>query len=175
MSATYLRNRILGALRTARDSAATTASGNVPQDLVFANPTLRKLATAVFKLVHSDTANGIPKHEQDASLVEEMITKYSANLPMFKRGKARPSGIVVLLTGSTGNLGSHVLASLLSEKRVTRVFTLNRPSSRQDRQKNAFIDGKFPLGLLQSEALTALVGDVSRTDLGLDAQTFAEV
>ncbi|TCD65360.1 putative NRPS-like protein biosynthetic cluster [Steccherinum ochraceum] len=176
LSATYLRNRILGALRSAKDPQVQKAAQHVPQELVFANPTLIKLAAAVIHLISPDTNSSLPKAQQEASVIEEMVTKYSLNLPAFKQGKiGRDSPLVILLTGSTGNLGSHVLESLLLDKRVARVFTLNRYSSRKDRQENAFIDGKFPLDLLKSKKLYPLVGDTSLPHLGLDADTLSEI
>ncbi|TCD65176.1 putative NRPS-like protein biosynthetic cluster [Steccherinum ochraceum] len=176
LSATYLRNRIIGALRSAKDPEVRAAAQHVPQELIFNNPTLVKLAAAVINLIHPDSSSSVPKSQQEASLMEEMIAKYSLNFPAFKQWKAdRDAPVVVLLTGSTGNLGSHVLESLLLDERVTRVFTLNRHSSRKDRQRDAFIDGKFSLELLKSKKLSPLIGDTSLPDLGLDAETLSEI
>jgi len=57
--------------------------------------------------------------------IESMVDKYKAGLPksILEGRNARPTdGLVVLLTGSTGNLGAQLLASLLL------VYTLDRPS-----------------------------------------------
>ena len=177
LSATYLRNRIIGALRTSSDTTAQAAATHVSQDFVFLNPSLHKLAAAVVRLVHPDSSNSVATDgTHGTAFVEQMITKYSDALPRFRRASQVTEGdIVVLLTGTTGNLGAHILATLLSEKRVKKVYAFNRPSAKLDRQRLAFMEGGLPLQLLTLEALHPLEGDTSRADLGLDRDTFLEV
>lgn len=175
LSATYLRNRIIGALRSSNDPLAQAASSHVSQDLIFSHPTIQRLAAAVEQLVHSDSDNVPSNSKEDAAYIERMVAKYSLGLPTFKGRPSPDCDLIVLLTGSTGNLGSHILASLLSEKRVVKVFTLNRSSPRHNRQEDSFADSGFPLKLLGSKALHPLVGDISLPDLGLEPGVFAEV
>ena len=176
LSATYLRNRILGALRSSSDSAVQAAAKHVPQDFIFAHPSIRNLGSAVIRLIHPDGLSADASSNQGAAFVEQMIAKYSDNLPKFKRASQIPENeIVVLLTGTTGNLGSNILAALLADRRVKKIYALNRPSTKRDRQRLAFIEGGFPLEVLNSEALHLLEGDISRADLGLDHRTLSEV
>jgi thioester reductase-like protein len=77
--------------------------------------------------------------------------------------------MVVLLTGSTGGLGSHILEILLGLASVERVYAFNRhgrmPVSR--RQTAAFVDRALDVKLLLSEKLMYLEGDTTKSDLGL--------
>jgi hypothetical protein len=95
---------------------------------VYANPRIRKLAYALVALVHpvtdSEAANAM-----DA--VRAMINKYTRDLPQMSATSGdQPELAVVLLTGSTGGLGSQLLATLLSDDRVGLVYALNRPSTK---------------------------------------------
>ena len=144
MSATYLRNRILGALRSAADPSVREIVHKVPDDIIFANPTIQWLAGVISSLViGGDTYSARPLGEQ----VEALISKYSTDIPRFTGKTAlKPSqNMVVVLTGSTGGLGSHLLADLLKMNEVTKVYTFDRASSVGDRQKLAFTERKLPV------------------------------
>jgi thioester reductase-like protein len=88
-----------------------------------------------------------------------------------------PSGEVILLTGSTGFLGSHLLATLLQTSTVSRVYAINRPSSvsLQDRQVAAFRKSDLSSDLLKSPKLVLLEGDLSKVRLGLDENVYNEI
>ena len=87
--------------------------------------------------------------------------------------------MVVLLTGSTGNIGSHILEALLREPRILRIYAFNRPSSRQvsllDRHRERFEDKGFDTSLLASKKLVFLEGDASQDNLGVSSLVFNEV
>ncbi|TCD64926.1 putative PKS/NRPS-like protein biosynthetic cluster [Steccherinum ochraceum] len=170
LSATFLRNRIIGALRSSSDSAAQQAASRVPQEFVFTNPTLQKLAVAVVQLIHPERAlNG---HVSGPAQIMDFVERYSADLPT---PKVRADGAVVLLTGSTGNLGSHILAALLQSSDVKAVYTLDRGIASEQRLKASFFDRGLSVDLLQSDRLTTCSGDLSQTDLGLNAQVLEEI
>ncbi|KAF8215633.1 hypothetical protein K438DRAFT_1799007 [Mycena galopus ATCC 62051] len=173
LNATFLRHRILSALR---NSDYASAARNIPQNFVYAHPTIEGLAGAIAALVHGD-ANGC--HDAKVA-IEAMIAKYSAGLeaPLNFGGKhvalsngtvAFSSGTVILLTGSTGGLGSHLLETLLSLSSIQRVYAFNRGSRIpiSERQKEAFVDRALDATLLSSEKLVYLEGDTSKADLGL--------
>ena len=104
-------------------------------------------------------ANGAP-----SSLVqeiEEMVARYSENMPWKNPTSLPPSGgAVVLLTGSTGNIGSHILASLLADPRISRVYAFNRGQESAHRQAVAFRARGLPADLLFSDKYVPLVGDL---------------
>ena len=89
--------------------------------------------------------------------------------------------MVVLLTGSTGNIGSHILEALLRDSRILRIYAFNRPSPRQpevsllDRHRERFEDKGFDKALLASEKLVFLEGDASQDDLGVSPLVLNEV
>ena len=156
------------------------AAQNVSSNLIFENPTVEQLAVAIATLADpsSTSANPVLQVRSAADNVRAMIAKYTADLPNAKakaksRGDAPP---VVLLTGSTGNIGSHILAYLLSEERVGRVYTLNRPSADPlGRLRSAFDDRGLPVKVLDDSRLVSLAGDITRDDFGLEETQYREV
>ncbi|KAF5356672.1 hypothetical protein D9757_013209 [Collybiopsis confluens] len=115
--------------------------------------------------------------------IESMIEKYTAGLDndidslmhpvqvLDRNTKHRSlSAETILLTGSTGNLGSQLLVDLLSRDNIQRVYAVNRPSSTQSmmqRHSDRFIDKGLDVSLLASAKLVFLEGDISLPDLGL--------
>lgn len=114
--------------------------------------------------------------------IEQMLAKYSVGLPAtFTRqpdSGAHPSP-VVLLTGSTGGLGSYMLASMVENPAVVRIFTYNRPGRHgadiQSRHREMFEDRGLDMALLDSEKIVYLEGDAAAPRLGLPDDVYEEV
>ncbi|EPQ53300.1 acetyl-CoA synthetase-like protein [Gloeophyllum trabeum ATCC 11539] len=175
LSATFLRNRIIGALRSSESPSAKQAASQVNQNIVFANPTIKQLANKLVSLVDPQAADA-SSHDPAAEMID-MIAKYSATLAGPKEPKA-----VVLLTGSTGTLGTHLLFQLLRNENVAKVYAYNRKSSAassSERQKAAFVDKGFDAGLLEDAVaplkVEFLEGDAAHENLGLDPAVYAEL
>ncbi|KAJ7656826.1 putative aminoadipate reductase [Mycena polygramma] len=166
LNATFLRHRIVGALKNSGDDKANVAAQKIPQNFVYAHPSIEELAGAIATLVHGGTESC-----GNAALVEKMILKYSEALGDAKvQGRNSSSGgVVVLLTGSTGGLGSHMLEMLLRLASIERVYAFNRKgrTSVSDRQLDAFTDRALDVTLLSSPKLVYLEGDTSSANLGL--------
>ncbi|KAJ7214255.1 acetyl-CoA synthetase-like protein [Mycena haematopus] len=169
LNATFLRHRIVGALRNS-GSEATSAAQKITQNFVYAHPTIEDLANAIAAVVRGDENSSLNNPE---AAVETMIAKYSAGFetPLGSQEKngASSTGQVVLLTGSTGGLGSHILEILLSLPEIERVYAFNRPGRipLSERQRQAFVDRGLDITLLASEKLIYLEGDTTKEDLGL--------
>ena len=150
------------------DPSVRQAAQSVSSNFIFEHSTVEQLAVAIASLVDSSSASVFQAH----SVVDDiraMIAKYTADLPTAKaKGKAHSTAPVVLLTGSTGNIGSHILACLLSEQRIERVYTLNRPSvDPLGRLRSAFSERGLPVELLDDSRLVSLAGDITRDNFGL--------
>jgi hypothetical protein len=120
--------------------------------------------------------------------IENMIEKYSVGLRHSAidassttfNGRSQLEGEgdhVVVLTGSTGGLGSYILASLLQREDVSVIYAFNRPSngSIQRRQISRFEDRGLDVTLLQSEKLVYVETDTSHDRLGLDNELYQRV
>lgn len=175
LSATTLRSRIINALRTSGHDDVTTS---ITSTWVYERPTINQIVHGLVNLVSS--MSEAASHSK-AIAMADMVKKYTADLPSAaESGKAREGKHVVLLTGSTGGLGSQILSILVEDKRVDKIYALNRPSSKAsvyERQKIAFEERKLSLAALESETLkvTYLEGDLAAEHLGLDTNVFREV
>ena len=102
-----------------------------------------------------------------------MAMKYGRDLQICYEERVR--GEVVLLTGTTGWLGSLVLAELLRSN-VERVYAVNRRGTRLfDRQVQAFKERGIDVSLASSEKLILLEADLTKEDFGVDKTLFNEV
>ena len=107
-----------------------------------------------------------------------MIAKYADDIPEVALKPTVSKDLVVLLTGSTGSLGSHLLATFLQDSRVQKVYTLDRGSQSEDvktRQKASFEDKGLSVELLLSEKLVALKARYEEPTFGLDEDVLDEV
>ncbi|KAJ7146585.1 putative aminoadipate reductase [Mycena epipterygia] len=170
LNATFLRHRIVGALKDSTEKKVNAAALKIPQNFVYAYPSIEELAGAIMALVYenSNSSTGGKK-----AIVEAMIVKYSQGLdePIIQQQVSSVGRTVVLLTGSTGGLGSHILEILLRLNSVERVYAFNRSGRNPlpERQKAAFVDRALAVQLLSSKKLVYLEGDTSKSDLGLPA------
>lgn len=174
LHATFLRNRIIGTMRASQDPEIQQAAARVPQNFIFDHPSLRSLSDAIATLIASDPCNSVPDFVQE---IQRMVDHYTHHMPKptFVSNIKRTGGIVVLLTGSTGNVGSHLLVDLLREPSISRVYTLNRGPDTEARQMAAFTDRNLPVNLLSSTKYVPLSGDAASESMGLDFAIFNEV
>ena len=183
LSVTYLRNRILGALRKSSDPEVKKAAAHIPHNVIFENPTIQLLSSRIAALVNDNGAGqGVDFIEQHKQAINAMIEKYSVGLDGPVDGVLPSSPLVepavVLLTGSTGGLGSFLLSELLKSPAVQRVFAFNRPSSTksiEERQKSAFRDRGLEIDLLDSNKLVYVEADASLEKCGLSPAQYEEV
>ncbi|KAK7713546.1 putative NRPS-like protein biosynthetic cluster [Diaporthe eres] len=103
---------------------------------VYQHPTIAELAHAI-TLASSEGGGLDSNHTTNGDLLErrvqkmsELIEKYTKDLPPAPRqgeGQSDPTGkLHVVLTGSTGSLGTQLLLTLLSDARVARITCLDR-------------------------------------------------
>lgn len=112
-----------------------------------------------------------------------LVDKYTQSFPTFKGGKSElgraSGGAIVLLTGSTGSLGSNILAKLINNPGVKRVYTMSRPSSdgmsAKERHVKSFERESLEVMLLDDKKVLFLEGDAAHADFGIDTQHFADM
>ncbi|KAI0718411.1 acetyl-CoA synthetase-like protein [Cerioporus squamosus] len=179
LQATYIRNTILNALRT----TTKISVHDIPSNFVYTNPTIAALANFLQGII---SGKGVDKDAERAVRIAQMentLNKYSAE---FKRpqwtssqaGSTR-SGETVLITGTTGRLGSHLLSQMLQKPEVVRVYALNRgapghAAKVQERQAEAFKTWGLDESLLASK-VSFHTADLTLPYFDLDEATFVEM
>ncbi|KAF7299625.1 Acetyl-CoA synthetase-like protein [Mycena chlorophos] len=175
LNATFLRHRIVGALRAA--PVTLDRAQAIPQNLIYTHSSVEKLAHALEGLVNGSTGDG---RREAAAAIEAMVAKYSSGLDVVLAERQIPSsdGAVVLLTGSTGGLGSHMLELLVPNPAIKKIFAFNRSNEKVSilqRHEAAFADRALDSVVLKSEKLVFMEGDSTRSDLGLSPQEYTEL
>ncbi|KAF8898051.1 hypothetical protein CPB84DRAFT_1748061 [Gymnopilus junonius] len=108
--------------------------------------------------------------KKKVEFMSDMLSKYSADMNVDSAETCASSSMsqadkdIILVTGTTGTLGSNILSQLLQNDDVELVYALNRPSkagtSTLQRQKDIFATQGLPLSLLDSSKLVLLEGDL---------------
>jgi hypothetical protein len=176
-----LRNQIISALHYFDSSSASSKplAKALPLNIVFLHAAINDLARYISELTCSGDANISTRLivSERVKTIEETITRLSAGLSKQRRSGPLILPAVVLITGTTGGLGSFLLASLLQNDDVKRVYAYNRPGKKnvKERQIDAFMDRDLPVGLLHGDRVVFVEGDSAADMLGLDASLYEEV
>ncbi|KAH6892785.1 male sterility protein-domain-containing protein [Coprinopsis sp. MPI-PUGE-AT-0042] len=116
--------------------------------------------------------------------MHEMLEKYStftlpASLSSIKPSK--PQGHVILVTGTTGALGSYLLDGFLRDETVSKVFTFNRRGPTANSMIERHLEGFAQKGLDPSVFLAyqgkwvMLEGDLTKEHFGLEEGDFLDL
>ena len=126
-----------------------------------------------------------PSSPDSASRIAEMqslLAEYSTDFPSHPPRNAAlptPSGAVVLVTGTTGSLGCHILETLARAPSVSRVYAVNRADrggrGLQERQAEALRDKGIDAGLLDMGKVVLVEADLTKKYFGLSEESFRKV
>ncbi|KAJ3731308.1 putative aminoadipate reductase [Lentinula guzmanii] len=192
LTATILRSRIRSALQGSAETSPRSTGNIFPPNMVYNHPSVQSLTNYIVGLVRPEGSTASDDGENHIRLIEAMIERYSKGLELTTslkydstiansngvNGASPPPKIVVLLTGSTGNLGAQILSRLLRDCSVDLVYALNRPSSRGsvlDRHKKRFVDKGLDETMLYMNKVVYLEGQNTLPKLGLLDQVYDEV
>ena len=125
-----------------------------------------------------------PELSQTETKVAEMkslIAKYTRAFPKHVgSGKFSSDHEVVLITGTTGAIGTSMLAQLVDISSVKRIYAFNRKGSSdsgtlRERQVDSFRQRGYDPKILNREIIVMVEGDQSKPDLGISARLYQEV
>ncbi|TFK52659.1 NAD(P)-binding protein [Heliocybe sulcata] len=186
LKAIFVRNSLLSACRSSEKPEVQELASKVPQNFVFLYSSPKAMATAMASLVQSGflADSGMETAEQHAQILNDMISKYTSDLPTQKRTVA-PADLneddVVILTGSTGSLGTFILHTLLLNPRVKQVFAFNRAGSSPSlqRQRRSYKERRLDEAVLDVAASSGKVVfhdiQVNQPEFGLPHDVFAAI
>ncbi|KAI7075239.1 acetyl-CoA synthetase-like protein [Hortaea werneckii] len=104
---------------------------SITSRLIYQHPTLRSLSRAVLLAAGGQNDGEGGGQEDIHAHMNFLLQTYSSRLNGI--GTDRPTAVV--LTGSTGSLGSYILDNLLRNPKVDKVFCLNRSSNAMEKQR----------------------------------------
>ncbi|TFY82997.1 hypothetical protein EWM64_g1012 [Hericium alpestre] len=172
LQATWIRNTIIRVLREATDADAT----KIPNSFIYEHPYISSLASFLssFVLGRKDVA----KEGDKVAEMLAMVKKYTGDIPRHVPSMPYPYRDTVLLTGSTGGLGVHILAHLVADPAVMRIYAFNRKSSSKslyDRQVEALRSRGLDEALVLSSKVVLVETDISRAKLDVSADLWNEL
>lgn len=114
----------------------------ITPQLFYSSPTINKLAYSLDVVINGNQTNGtaINGTGDRRARLQEVLDRYLAGVSdqEIQSKEKEPGNPVVILAGSTGSLGSYLLATLLTSPKVSKVICLNRSSDAATRQKASF-------------------------------------
>ena len=164
----------LQALLLVRELRRGLAVPTIALTTIYTNPSVTALTNAILRL---------SRHQQDSMAFQEQERRQRLN-NFFKeyqdkidRLRTSPTEVqetdnnVVVLTGSTGALGSHLLDTLLLASPITHIYCLNRATDSLALQKTR--NRSYGLNMqLDANRVTFLTADLSQEHLGLRQEIF---
>lgn len=140
---------------------------------IYSNPSVVQLSTAI-------TAHeGEPDKNDDDLLMQPIFDTYRALIQQIPKPKLPVNvykvPITVVLTGSTGTIGTYLLRALLDHPWIGHIFCLNRSDDGgRATQTLRMAERSMKLDDLDSR-VTFLHSDLSQPHLGLDAQMYEQL
>ncbi|KAI1762681.1 acetyl-CoA synthetase-like protein [Hypoxylon sp. FL1150] len=144
---------------------------------IYSNPTPRKLARYLYSAMQEEGKSSIESAGQPEILAMEALwKKYTTDLPEKKEGRPDPNDTeqTVLLTGTTGMLGSYMLDIMVNDPKVKKIICLNRAEDGGIRQQ---ADAAKERGLNNNYTSKAefFHVDMSRSGFGLPAEVYTRL
>lgn len=154
---------------------------SIAPSLVYKHPSVESLAR---EILHLGSPAGQPEENTKQDRLEAMATllnHYEHQIDqlvspgrssnMSKTSSEAPQ--VIVLTGSTGAIGSHLLQELLCNKNIAHIYCLNRSlnskSIQIDRNRQGRLPYEFP-----SDRVTFLTVDLTKPSLGLKSEVYTK-
>ena len=132
---------------------------------IYRNPSVHDLGIVLSEV---DSPGKLESTEEHSEKMQKCLRQYASDPPFNIRIPAKSSEEphVVLLTGSTGSLGSYLLGLLLQDSTVSKVYCLNRTDDAEDRQRQFLTERDLSITFSQNR-VEFLQYDTSKPRLGI--------
>jgi nucleoside-diphosphate-sugar epimerase/aryl carrier-like protein len=145
----------LQAIQLSRILKDSVSSYNTKSDIerlnvqnIYAHPTVDGLTNLLLEILGKSSARiDTPSRSEKVS---QLISKYTSDLPDLNpdRSSQISESSTIILTGSTGSLGSYILDDLLRNPQVAKVYCFNRSEDALSRQRQGFEERGLQTSLL---------------------------
>ncbi|EMR82848.1 putative nrps-like enzyme protein [Botrytis cinerea BcDW1] len=148
--------------------------------ILYTNPSIAQLLKSIIAMSKDESSTNTMNTSIRRRQIEETLQQYiqlvdeiSSEHELVENSSLVDEHVVVL-TGSTGSLGSYILRKLMQDKSVSHVYCLDRTSSAHSRhlEKNKMNNEStdFP-----TSKVTFLKTDLSKPNLDLDDETYKRI
>jgi thioester reductase-like protein len=109
-------------------------------------------------------------------MIESLVTNYTADLPVRELDVQNISNAhTVILTGSTGSLGTYILVALLRDSTTAKVYCLNRSGDAESQQKEGFVVKGLAWDADREEKVEFLQASFGAEKFGLEDGKYEEM
>jgi hypothetical protein len=168
-----------------KGSSSPALQPHIPSNIVYDHPSISSLAEFISTSSSPHQSNKL-EEMADADVrmrVRRCVERHTATLSAPKttdKGSKFEEGYYVVITGTTGSLGSFLLDTLLDEEAVKHVYCLNRKSSGDTYQRQLVNTRKRGLSTVKLEnsignRMTFIDVDLSDARLGISEADYDEV
>ncbi|KAK1750452.1 hypothetical protein QBC47DRAFT_394082 [Echria macrotheca] len=143
--------------------------------VIYGNPTIRRLAEYIWSVVKKGGKDATSTDAaEETHAMEALIEKYTKDLKPGNPDKPAPANKdqTIVITGSTGALGSYMLDIACSNPNVKKIICLNRSEDGQLRQKRESSKRGLSTDFSKAEFFHA---DMSKMDLGLGKEVYGRL
>ncbi|PYI10999.1 acetyl-CoA synthetase-like protein [Aspergillus sclerotiicarbonarius CBS 121057] len=137
---------------------------------IYTHPTITQLAAFTYSLASSDAT----PMTDDAAICRALVAKYTHSLPPPIPNKPAPSDDdqVIIITGTTGAIGSYLLDAALASPRVRRIICFNRAADGRARQTDVSASWGLSTDFSRAEFLQV---DLANPSFGLAADVYTRL
>lgn len=160
-----------------KDAGHAVDDKAVASRVIYQNSTPRRLAAYILDNVFNGQGQELSEDAQQQQAMRAIWKKYTQNLTKAQPNRPDPSNDnqTVILTGSTGMLGSYLLNFMAQNPRVAKVICLNRAADGgRAQQTRAFADRGLDTSTLAAKAEFHRA-DLSHPKLGLPDDVYARL
>ncbi|GJJ15517.1 putative secondary metabolism biosyntheticenzyme [Clathrus columnatus] len=145
---------------------------SIPFNVIYTHPTINSLAA--FMSASNGAGDGVTERD-----IDRIIEEYSSNLSRNPIGTVNNhQGLVIAVTGTTGNLGCALLKDLLMRNDVAKVYALNRPGNNKsqfERHLESFREKGLDTEILENPRVVYVDVDLSKPGLGIPKDQYEEL
>ncbi|KAF9468258.1 acetyl-CoA synthetase-like protein [Collybia nuda] len=167
IQATRIRSMVIAALLP---SNPDLVKDSIPVDVVYQCPRSKDLVVFFQRFMNGKDL-GTDQWTKRIAFMNAMVARYTEGIPHRQATKSEedlssPSGDIVLLTGTTGALGSYLLAGLVNRSDIHHIYAVNRHHPRDsrpllERQIDGFTSRNLDPSILRTAKITLIEADVS--------------
>ncbi|KAI0169406.1 hypothetical protein GGR52DRAFT_555036 [Hypoxylon sp. FL1284] len=162
-------------LRSSLDAAGYHV--NITPQVIYSNPTLRRLSTRIYSMLRDAPGSTMKTDDSETEAMEAAWKKHIQNIskPQHGRKDALDEGQTIILTGSTGNMGSYLLDLLMKSPAVRRVICLNRSEDGGAKKQEQAMKERGLASPSSGPKVAFLHANVSKPYFGLGPTTYNEL
>lgn len=163
-------------VRALKSTADTKALSN---NFVYQHPTTASLATYVTTFAScANSSRGAESRDHTIAAMNALVAKYTQNLPAHAGSLERHTEAgCILLTGTTGVLGTALLVEFAASAEVEKIYAVNRRGSTpaKERQRTALQAQNADLNVLDCSKIVWIETNLEDANLGLRPEVYQEV